>query len=378
MDTHGLDRIQELRKYISKDKLGIEVGPWHYPAAPKREGYNCLVLDVFDTQTLLERAKADPLVRNGIDAIEEVDLLGSASDIDQLVGKLGLAGEVDYIVSSHNFEHLPDPIRFLQACEKVLKPGGVLSMAIPDRRTCFDYFRPHTPLSAWLEAYFEARKSPNLKQIFEHQSLHSLYHIDGQTSVTFTISHDPASVVPAECLQEAFDGWKAHSAVQEPGYIDVHCSIFTPASFELLISDLLFLKLVHLQLIEAPETKSFEFFAHLQRPVTVTAAPERVRFYQERASLLHRLNSEAGVNSIEAFRMRSELERALHKITEQEKQIEVLQKKAQDFQSESRRNLDELKTVVRAMQASKSWRVTAPLRAFAAVLRRGRLSRRDQ
>jgi hypothetical protein len=54
-----VDRRDHLLKYVSKQDFGIEVGPWMSPIAPKREGYNCLVLDVFDTPSLKKRAAAD-------------------------------------------------------------------------------------------------------------------------------------------------------------------------------------------------------------------------------------------------------------------------------------------------------------------------------
>ena len=90
--------------------------------------------------------------------IEDVDLVGSSTHIGELVRARGEAGTFDYVVSSHNFEHLPNPIRFLQGCAEALRPGGILSMAIPDRRACFDYFRPVTRLSDWIQAFVEDRK----------------------------------------------------------------------------------------------------------------------------------------------------------------------------------------------------------------------------
>jgi hypothetical protein len=192
--------------------------------------------------------------------------------------------------------------------------------------------------------------------------------------VIFSKSHDPASVVPLDSLQDAFNYWKCHSTAEGTGYPDVHCSVFTPTSFELLVSDLLFLKLIQLQLIEVRETEFHEFFAHFRRPTMPLEEPDRVRFYERRASLLHKVNSEAGINSVEAFRMRSALEHALHEITEQEKRIAVIQKQAQDFRNESLRNLNEVKAEMGALRASKSWRLTAPLRAMAGLFRRWRRS----
>ena len=78
--------------------------PWFSPLAPKHEGYNCLSLDVFDTATLTERAKTDPLVPDDrIAFIEPVDLIGTATGIDKIVEQRGELGSFDYIISSHNF-----------------------------------------------------------------------------------------------------------------------------------------------------------------------------------------------------------------------------------------------------------------------------------
>ena len=87
------------------------------------------------------------------------------------------------MISSHNFEHSPNPIRFLQGCGKVLKPGGVLSMALPDKRACFDYFRPHTTLGQWLEAFFAERERPTPAQVFDQDSLHSRLRAGEETSL---------------------------------------------------------------------------------------------------------------------------------------------------------------------------------------------------
>jgi 2-polyprenyl-3-methyl-5-hydroxy-6-metoxy-1,4-benzoquinol methylase len=104
-------------------------------------------MDVFDTETLRARAAADPNIVSDIAAIEEVDLVGSATELEQVVSQRCPLSSFDYVVSSHNFEHLPNLIRFLQACARVLKPGGMVCMAIPDHRTCFDFFRPPTMLT---------------------------------------------------------------------------------------------------------------------------------------------------------------------------------------------------------------------------------------
>lgn len=358
----ALDRHHELTKYLTKEQIGIEVGPWFSPIAPKREGYQCLALDLFDSETLREKAKIDPFIPNDkISNIEEVDLVGSSIEIENIAEKNGLLEKIDYILSSHNFEHLPNPVRFLQGCDRVLKPGGMLSMAIPDLRACFDYFRSPTSLTIWLEAYFAAREKPTFTQIFEQSSLHSQYQRNGEVAITFFLADDPAYITPLKTLQESFDRWKRDLANQETTYCDVHCSTFTPSSFELLISDLQYLGLTKLQLIEISATNGCEFYAHLQRPTheESMAIPDPDYFYERRKSLLHRVNSERGANSLEAFRIGSALNSAHAKMGEQQREIEQNQQRIQ-----------QLETLIDSIISSHSWRLASPLRLISAWLRR--------
>jgi hypothetical protein len=114
-----MDRRAVLLKGITKDMLGIEIGPYHRPLVPKREGYRSLSLDVFDTETLRRNAAADSAITKKEAAqIEEVDLVGSAPRLAELAETRGLLGQCDYIISSHNFEHIPDPIRSSKAARR--------------------------------------------------------------------------------------------------------------------------------------------------------------------------------------------------------------------------------------------------------------------
>jgi len=56
----------------------------------------------------------------------------------------------DYCLASHVIEHIPNPIAFFQSIAHLLKPGGVLSLAVPDKRYTFDFFQPAASVFAWL------------------------------------------------------------------------------------------------------------------------------------------------------------------------------------------------------------------------------------
>ncbi len=80
-----MDRLDILRRGITKDALGIEIGPYFAPLVPKASGYNALSIDVFDAAELKRRARADPNIRRlAVARIEPVDLIGSAGDIARL------------------------------------------------------------------------------------------------------------------------------------------------------------------------------------------------------------------------------------------------------------------------------------------------------
>lgn len=292
-----MDRTEQLLKYIRKEQRGIEVGPYFRPLVPKRRGYDSLTMDVFDTARLIENARNDPLIaEEAIAEIEEVDIVGSCAALATLVGEKYSLGSFDYIVSSHNFEHLPDPIRFLRDCEAVLKRGGIVSMAVPDRRATFDYFRPVTTLADWLDAYAEARILPSPAQVFEGHSLRGAFNRNGQTAPGFLLGmEDPNLVIPAEDLEAAYQTWQED---RERGnrrpYRDAHCSVFTPSSLRLMIEDLRFLGLIRLELVELiVPPNSFEFYVHLRNAGPPAPAIDRAAFYERRAATLREMVEEA-------------------------------------------------------------------------------------
>lgn len=256
-----MSRTAQILAGITKDMRGIEVAPWFAPLAPKREGFNCLAVDVFDRETLITRAKADPNIpAAGVDLIEEVDFVGSATEIADMVPSSD-HGAFDYIVSSHNFEHLPNPIRFLQGCQRLLKEGGVISMAVPDARACFDHFRPHTTTVDWLVAFKQQRTKPSPEQIFEARAYISMLRQNDADIGAFSIDDDRSSIFATGDLAAEYRLWQAAKDADE--YCDVHCSVMTPASFELLIFECARLGLVSLGIESISGPVGCEFYVRL-------------------------------------------------------------------------------------------------------------------
>lgn len=285
-----MKRLDRLLAHIDTSGKGIEIAPYFNPALPKRDGHDVLILDVFDTATLRERALDDPMIPDHrINEIEEVDIVGDASNIGSATRSTGLAGTLSHIVSSHNFEHLPNPILFLQGCEESLAVGGVLSMAVPDSRACFDHFRMPTRLADWLEAYHTGRRQPSAITVFDALSNQAMYHTETDVKPDCDLAlDDPAGFTPNQTLRQTYQDFV--ECLADPGvYKDVHCSVFHPRSLELMLRDLAFLELTGLRIREITRTFGHEFFVHLEKP----AAPHPVLpddFYRRRAELLHAMD----------------------------------------------------------------------------------------
>src|SRR6185312_15045331 len=75
---------------------------------------------------------------------------------------------LDYVLASHVMEHVPDFLGWLESNLKLLKVGGRIAVAFPDKRYCFDIKRRSTCISDILCAYLEKRKKPTFQQICDH------------------------------------------------------------------------------------------------------------------------------------------------------------------------------------------------------------------
>jgi SAM-dependent methyltransferase len=394
-----MERRDIILEFAHKDQRGIEIGPYFNPLAPKAAGWHVLSLDVFDDRELRRRAAADPSIPSEMVAnIEEVDLLGPAHRIAELVAARGESGPFDFVISSHNFEHLPDPISFLQACSTVLRPGGVLAMAIPDKRCCFDYFRPLSMLPEVLQAWAEKRERPTAAQVLEWFSMHCRLRKDGAESITFSLSDDPCNIVADRAVEEAHKAWRARLSedADSAPYVDAHCWTFVPSSFRLLLLDLRFLGYVAFELANLRETVGGEFYVHLRNMRGLVPTPlSRDEYYEERQRLLQSVSYELSRNAVspdealkrEADNYRSLFDASDERITDLECQLEEAQEKFEVAETERQRLHNELEALrfeagnrkaaaetaearLVAVLNSTSWRLTAPLRRAVTAVRR--------
>ena len=243
-------REQIILRGVDKASPGLEIGPSHRPVAAKRDGFNVRILDHLDAASLREK-----YATHGVDtdAIEEVDYVWTGQPLDELV-----AGErFAWIIASHVIEHVPDLVGFLNACERILAPGGVLSLAVPDKRYCFDC----------------ERENSSLGRVIDVADAQSTNHSPGTAAEYFLkvrrkggqIAWDERHQGQLEPVHGLHDALHAMAKVREGHYFDLHAWVFTPDSFRQIIRDLHELRLIGFQEQHYHPTRGCEFFVTLSK-----------------------------------------------------------------------------------------------------------------
>jgi SAM-dependent methyltransferase len=283
-----VDRFEQLRRHLHKDAVGVEIGPFFNPIAPRRAGYNVVTVDRADMPTLIERAtKIAGLPPDMIGNIEHVDIVlaDGESFADACLARRpeGYA----YLVGSHSLEHIPDLLGFFEEADRLLTPAGVITFAVPDLRYCFDFFKPHSTTGQVLRAHRERRGRHEPETLFDAIALNASR--DGAGAWL----RDPFAMPRVETdLRHAFDEYNfvfAEAADPHAPYRDAHCWFFTPAVFELIVFDLNVLGCIPFVVTGLEENPGSEFIAHMARGATpADAAAVRER----RNQLLHRAMSE--------------------------------------------------------------------------------------
>jgi hypothetical protein len=113
---------------------GLEVGALHRPLAVP-PGVLVRYADSRPTDELLTLWSLEVDNRH----VVPVDIVTDATTL------AGIAdGTFDFAIASHVIEHLEDPLGSVFSLLRVVKPGGAVFIAIPDRRFTFDAARPPT------------------------------------------------------------------------------------------------------------------------------------------------------------------------------------------------------------------------------------------
>lgn len=248
----SVQRTDKALAMVNKNGQGLEIGPSHNPLAPKKQGFHVHILDHANAEGLRRKYAGHNV---NLDNIEEVDFVWNGEPLHELIGREQC---YDWIIASHVIEHVPDVITFLGECERLLKQNGVLSLVIPDKRYCFDYFNVPTSTGELLDAFEQKRKRPSSGKVFDHFA--------GAAKRNGQIAWDhgeSGAICLVHTLDEAREQWERAAASKD--YIDVHNWRFTPSSFRLILADLQALGLTRLGLAREFDTEGCEFFVTLRK-----------------------------------------------------------------------------------------------------------------
>ena len=157
-----MDRVQILSSMFDRDGFGLEIGPSYNPFVPKSSGAKIDTVDYTDQNGLINRYRNEPNV--DLSRIEPVDYISDGRPLSKIIPH---RKHYSYIIASHVIEHVPNLLEFLRDCSLLLTDHGVIALAVPDRRYCFDLFRPATSTGAILQAFYENRTRHPVGTLFD-------------------------------------------------------------------------------------------------------------------------------------------------------------------------------------------------------------------
>jgi SAM-dependent methyltransferase len=253
-----IDRSTFINK-IDKNKLSLEIGALHSPIIDPNVYNNVYILDVFDTDTLRKNYENDKEV--DINKIVNVDYVWSGQKYNELITDR----KFDQVLSSHNIEHQPDLIKYLNNISSVLIPGGLIYFIIPDKRYCFDHFKKESDIIDILSANIRQDIKPSISNLLEwrikntHNNADNHWNNDHGIDKTYNSTH----------LISIYTELKKIYNNNNYDYIDTHVWKFIPESFIKNINLLYLMELSDLNLIFCSDTKqnSHEFYAILQKNI---------------------------------------------------------------------------------------------------------------
>lgn len=226
-----MNRSAVLLGDVSPDAAIMELGPSVSPIAPRSAGWNVTVVDHATREELVAKYQSHPNVDTS--KVEAVDILWRNGPLDGSV-PAGALGTFDLLIASHVIEHIPDPIGFFQAASRILHPQrGVLALAVPDKRFCFDCLKPVSTTGQILAAHKIGSQRHTAATRFDYAAYNAFDR--GRTGW----GREPVPDLKlVETLETAYADFMSATDGPDAAYVDCHAWQFTPASFELLILEL--------------------------------------------------------------------------------------------------------------------------------------------
>lgn len=342
MDTAQRTRREAVLQGLDVAHLrGAEIGPLNRPLIRKDES-EVYYVDHCSTAELKTKYASDPNVECG--NIVDIDFIWADDPAKDLLRDVR---PLDYVVASHVVEHVPDLIGWLHEMRDILRDGGSLILAVPDRRFTFDYFRRTSAMEEIRTAHAEARRRPGLRCIMDH--IANVVQADA-----WGLWDDPGKADEFP-LRDASLLSLAATHYAEGRYIDVHCWVFTPPSFLSTIgkivreTDLGF----NLESFRTTAYHEIEFYVRLVKVARSTTDWEKAA-------------AEARSHPIRPKTSSDELASGSTLVETLTANLAEATQRAESAEAKSA----QLTSRITALENSTSWRVTGPIRAVVGAWRR--------
>ncbi len=242
---------------------GLEIGPLHAPRIRKDEA-QVFYVDHMDAAGLRQKYSPDHSMKDRLHEIVEVDFVIGEGQV--LLDVVADAAPFDFVMASHLIEHIPDPVSWMRDIAQLLRPDGILSLIVPDKRYTFDIHRRTTDVSEIVDAYLRGLRRPSFKQVYDFISHEMVGRFEPDAIWAGTA--DLTDMVRPDGLNRDFAAMAVCEEMQQSDeFVDVHCNVFTPDSFLELYEKLVRLDLVDFEIAHfvPTEVNDMQFWVSLRR-----------------------------------------------------------------------------------------------------------------
>ena len=274
---HSDFMTEALRRHISKTDYGLEVAPYFEPVF-RRPDYDIAYTDYIGNDEIREKANENP-------SHKEMDL--PLIDFVWKPGKtivecLPRPDLFDYIIASHVFEHIANPLGWMTQLLAAMKVGGRLALFLPDRRWSPDYIRRETTFSDILGWWIEQPTAPTIGQVLDFMS-----QVVNLSHDTPTLDwNDPEQIRSLGTFYPVADIISTGIALyNERPYLDVHCTVWTAMSFRSTFDQVIESGLIGCRIVEMVEETS-EFLAVFEKIGEPTVTPPETKAGPTNAGVL--------------------------------------------------------------------------------------------
>jgi len=198
--------------------VGLELGPLTSPILSKQEA-TIYYLDHMSVEEMKVKYKDEPV---DLDKIVPIDFVLSKNGLKASVGNK----RFDYVLASHVIEHIPNVVGWLQEVYSILKPHGVLSLVVPDKRFTFDIQRRTSSPAEIIGAHIDDIQRFSSTMMYDFASQ---YVADVDSGEAWRQPEKVLSQPRRYTLDETYAMCKQNLDPEK--YVDCHCFTFTPLSF---------------------------------------------------------------------------------------------------------------------------------------------------